>query len=176
MEGRPAIRPTTEDDWELVRDVRLRALADAPAAFGSTLVRERDRAEAEWRQWAGRGRSGDGVMFVADDGDRFVGLAGGYHEEDRPDAVHLVSMWVDPAQRGDGLGRRLVEAVVDWARREGASVVNLWVTDENEPAISLYRSCGFRPTGDTQMLPSNPTLGEGKYRLELSGPDAAPND
>lgn len=161
------IRPTTEDDWKLVRDVRLRALAESPLAFGSTLGRERDRTEAEWRQWSGRGRSGDGVMYVADQGERFVGLAGGYHEEEHPDAVHLVSMWVDPAQRGAGLGRRLVEAVVAWARAEGAAVVNLWVTDQNEPAIALYRSCGFRPTGDRQPLPSNPSYGEGKYRLDL---------
>ena len=71
------IRSTTGDDWELVRDVRLRALAEAPLAFGSTLADERDRSEDEWRRWAGRGRSGDGVMFVADGGDRFVGLASG---------------------------------------------------------------------------------------------------
>jgi GNAT superfamily N-acetyltransferase len=162
------IRSTTGDDWELVRDVRLRALAEAPLAFGSTLASERDRTEDEWRRWAGRGRSGDGVMFVADGGDRFVGLASGYHEEEHPDAVHLVSMWVDPAHRSSGLGRRLVEAVVAWARDEGARVVNLWVTDGNEPAIALYRSCGFHPTGDMQPLPSNPDHGEGKYRLDLS--------
>jgi GNAT superfamily N-acetyltransferase len=161
------IRSTTEHDWELVRDVRLRALAEAPLAFGSTLAGEQNRTEAEWRRWSGRGRSGDGVMFVADDGSRFVGLAGGYHEEEHFDAVHLVSMWVDPAERGAGLGRRLVEAVVAWARDEGAAVVNLWVTDGNEPAIALYRSCGFQPTGDTQPLPSNPSYGESKFRRDL---------
>jgi GNAT superfamily N-acetyltransferase len=160
------IRSTTEEDWEAVRDVRLRALGESPSSFGSSLAREREHSEAEWRLWSGRGRTGAGVLFVADAGDGFVGLAGGYPEED-PAAVHLVSMWVDPAHRGRGLGRSLVQAVIDWARGRGARVVNLWATDGNEPAIALYRSCGFRPTGDAQPLPSNPTLTEGKYRLEL---------
>lgn len=163
------IRETTEDDWAAVRDVRLRALAEAPLAFGSTFGRERDRTEEEWRRWAGRGRTGEGVLLVADEGGHFVGLAGGYPEDEDPEAVHLVSMWVDPAHRRDGLGRRLVEAVVRWARDRGARVVNLWVTDANDPAIALYLACGFRPTGDTQPLPSNPAYGERKYRLDLSG-------
>ena len=98
-----------------------------------------------------------------------MGLAGGYPEDEDPEAVHLVSMWVDPAHRRDGLGRRLVEAVVRWARDRGSRVVNLWVTDANDPALALYLACGFRPTGDTQPLPSNPAYGERKYRLELSG-------
>jgi GNAT superfamily N-acetyltransferase len=167
------IRRTTEDDWEPLRDVRLRALAEAPRAFGSTLERERDRTEAEWRLWAGRGRSGDGVMFVAADGDRFVGLAGGYPEED-PEAVHLVSMWVDPAVRRSGTGRALVESVVAWARERGARVINLWATDENHPAIALYRSCGFEPTGSHQPLPSNPELSESEYRLVLGSRTLSP--
>jgi GNAT superfamily N-acetyltransferase len=162
------IRPTTEDDWERLRDVRLRALAEAPSAFGSTLARERGRTEAEWRQWAGRGRTGRGVTFVAEDGERFVGLAGGYPEEEHPEAVHLVSMWVDPAERQGGLGRALVDAVVGWARDRGALMVNLWVTDGNGPAIALYRSCGFQPTGQHQPLPSNTSLREEKYRLDLT--------
>jgi GNAT superfamily N-acetyltransferase len=160
------IRPTTEDDWEPLRDIRLRALADAPQAFGSTLERERDRTEAEWRQWAGRGRSDDGVMFVAVDGGLFVGLAGGYPEDD-PDAAHLVSMWVDPSRRRTGAGRALVEAVLSWAKQRGAHEVNLWATDANEPALALYRSCGFEPTGDHQALPSHPEMQESKYRRRL---------
>jgi GNAT superfamily N-acetyltransferase len=167
------IRRTTEDDWEPLRDVRLRALADSPRAFGSTLERERQRTEAEWRQWAGRAQRDDGVMFVAVDGERFVGLAGGYPEDD-PGAVHLVSMWVDPTARRSGTGRALVESVVAWAGERGADVVNLWATDANEPALALYRSCGFAPTGQHQPLPSHPELSESEYRLELGSRTLSP--
>jgi hypothetical protein len=40
-----------EEDWEAIRDVRLRALLDAPDAFGSTYKAERGKAEPEWRSW-----------------------------------------------------------------------------------------------------------------------------
>ena len=161
------IRRTTEDDWERLRDVRLRALAEAPYAFGSTLERERDRTEAGWREWAGRGRWGNGVTFVADEGDRFVGLASGFPEEDEPDAVHIVAMWVDPSVRRTGLARALIDAVVAWARDAEAKAVHLWVADGNDPASALYHSYGLQPTGTRQPLPSNPAVGEQLLRLDL---------
>jgi len=170
------IRRTTENDWEALRDVRLRALAEAPQAFGSSLERERERTEAEWRQWAGRGRTGRGVTFVGVLDGWFVGLAGGFPEEEHPDAVHLVSMWVDPSVRRTGAGRALVAAVVDWARERGARRVHLWATDGNEPAIALYRSFGFESTGNHQPLPSNPDLPESEYRLVLVHSDGSTSD
>lgn len=163
------IRATNEADWEAVRDVRLRALEDAPYAFGSTIERERGRTEAEWRKWAGPGRWPNGVTFVATESDRFVGLAAGFPEEDEPDAVHLVSMWVDPSIRRTGVGRALIDAVVGWARERGARSVHLWVADGNDAATSLYRSCGFEPTGVRQPLPSNPTVDEELYHRSLGG-------
>jgi GNAT superfamily N-acetyltransferase len=161
------IRRTTEDDWERLRDVRLRALEEAPYAFGSTLERERGRTEAEWREWAEHGRWGRGVTFVADEGDRFVGLASGFPEDDEPDAVHLVAMWVDPSFRRSGIGRALIDAVVGWARDTGARAVHLWVADGNDAAMALYRSYGFEASGTRQPLPSNPALGEELLRLAL---------
>jgi GNAT superfamily N-acetyltransferase len=170
------IRATTEDDWEGLRDVRLRALAEAPYAFGSTIERELGRTEAEWREWAARGRGGRGVTFVAAGDERFVGLAAGFPEEEEPDAVHLVAMWVDPSVRRTGVGRALIDGVVRWARDGGARAVHLWVADGNEPAVALYRTFGFEPAGTRQPLPSNPSVGEELYRLDLSRADPTRRD
>ena len=49
------VRATVVDDWQVLRDIRLEALRDAPAAFGSTYERESGRGEARWRDWIARG-------------------------------------------------------------------------------------------------------------------------
>jgi ribosomal protein S18 acetylase RimI-like enzyme len=50
---------------------------------------------------------------------------------------------VAPKGRGRGLGRRLVDALIDWGRRQGATSAYLLVREGNQPARALYRSLGF---------------------------------
>lgn len=51
------------------------------------------------------------------------------------------------AARGRGVGRALLDAGLEWARRQGAEVVHLEVDERNDPALRLYRSVGFREWG-----------------------------
>jgi len=153
---------------ETYRKVRLSALADSPAAFGSTHANESLLTDLEWEERARRSSAGtERAMFFALDGDSVVGLAGGYRPEPDTQTVELVSMWTDPAVRRKGVGRQLVNAVIDWAREGGAARVDLWVTRANAPAENLYRAMGFAETGDFQPLPSDPCKDEVKMRLEL---------
>ena len=80
----------------------------------------------------------------------------------------LISMWVDPRVRGTGLGRQLVAAIVDWARRRGARALQLWVTEGNKAAVALYEQSGFQRTGERQPLPSNERLAEIRMLKPLS--------
>lgn len=57
--------------------------------------------------------------------------------------VELISLWVAPFARGRGVGERLVEMVVEWARGQQAPRVVLSVRDHNAPAIRLYCRQGF---------------------------------
>jgi GNAT superfamily N-acetyltransferase len=113
----------TSQDWERLRDVRVRALADAPFAFGSRLEEEQDRPEAFWRS---RLESDAAATFLAIQGQETVGLVRTFVEPEDVTSAQLVSMWVAPHARGRRVGRQLVAAVVQWARDHDATNVRLW--------------------------------------------------
>ena len=62
-----------------------------------------------------------------------------------PDAVGLVKrMWVAPAVRGLGLGRRLLYELEDRARARGVRLIRLETRDELSEAIRMYETSGYR--------------------------------
>lgn len=63
------------------------------------------------------------------------------------DEGHIMDVAVDPEFRGRGVGRLLVQRVLDDCRDGGASFVSLEVRVSNRAAISLYRTMGFVETG-----------------------------
>jgi GNAT superfamily N-acetyltransferase len=69
---------------------------------------------------------------------------------DEPTA-RLRRLDVLPAQQRRGLGRRLSQTVVDWAREHGYARVILDTTTLQTPAIALYESLGFRRAGQTRF-------------------------
>ena len=154
------VRRVLPDEWAELRDVRLRALAEAPYAFASTHAREVAFDETEWRP-----RIAAGPWWLARADGAVVGLVAGYRTDD--DVRHLVSMWVDAAHRGSGAAAQLVEAVCRWAVDDGGRVVSLWVADGNDRARRFYERLGFTGTGERQPLPSDPEIGEERLVLHL---------
>lgn len=149
------VRETMMEEWQVLRDIRLEALRDAPDAFGSTYEREAVRGEGDWRRTISRGGTFLAYMPEVNEAEP-AGLVCGLHE--KPGIVELVSMWVRPRVRGDGVGEALVAAVVSWASARKATAVHLWVIETNKYAHMLYQRCGFSPTGERQPLPSNPSF------------------
>lgn len=147
----------TEEHWRELRDVRLAALTEAPAAFGSSLRREQDFDEGRWRAWT---RSA--MLFMALVGWSPVGMAAGVSGDSSVERK-LVAMWVDPGWRGRDVASKLVSSVVDWAGSEGSERVRLWVAEDNEHARRFYESRGFKVTGGRKPMPGNPAL----YRNEM---------
>ena len=145
------VRQATVNDWETVRDIRLAALQEAPYAFGSTYERERDFDEQTWR---GRLSNPDGPTFLAFDRDTAVGIDGVHTEGGQR---ILVAMWVAPGARRVGVGEALTNAVCDWAKAQGDTRVYLGVAEDNGPARRLYERLGFRMTGESAPLHSDPT-------------------
>ena len=66
------VRQAIPEEWERVRELRLRALADAPDVFGSTLERERSVGRQEWIAWVEGWEGATNAMYVAERGDRSV--------------------------------------------------------------------------------------------------------
>lgn len=62
----------------------------------------------------------------------------------------LVSMYVRPAFRGQGIGRSLAAAFRDWARAEGAERMSVTAYTANTDAIRFYQRLGFAPR-ETQL-------------------------
>jgi predicted GNAT family acetyltransferase len=136
------LRRITPDDWELLRDIRLRALADSPDAFGSTLEREASGDESEWR------RRASGPLLVVMEGDRAMSMAGTFTDEV---GVHVWGMWTDPAHRGKGYGRAILDGLLGEARAAGL-LVQLHVNIANPVARTVYERYGFVGTGVLEPL------------------------
>ncbi|NPB06006.1 MAG: GNAT family N-acetyltransferase [Aquificae bacterium] len=80
------------------------------------------------------------VGFVAADANWFSKRA-----RKRVGAVH--ELVVDPSYRGRGLGKMLLKKALEYFKSKGLDEAELWVGDENERAISLYRKEGFKEEG-----------------------------
>ncbi len=144
------IRQVLREDWDRLRDVRLRALAHDPEAFLETHAQASAFPDELWQQRATP--AGDRSSFVIERDRRFDGLVSCFVADD-PATVFLVAMWVAPELRGTGNARALVERVVDWAREHGAARVCLSVEPNNERAARLYEKCGFVETPRPAAVP-----------------------
>lgn len=167
------IRRLDPDEWPRLRDLRLRALADAPDAFGSTLARERDRPGDRWRQWI---TSPERTLLVAERDGRLVGMASGGPARVGERIAGLYGMWVEPDARGTGMAAALAEAVVRWARERDYPAIALGVTTTNARAIALYRRLGFRDTGERNPLREGSDLVIQTMIRVLGAPDVGDAD
>ena len=155
------------DQWQILRDVRLRALEDAPYAFGTTLAEGKKRTDRDWQDMArDHATLSDRAYFMAYVGDNPCGMAGCYRRAS--DTVVLTAMWVAPEFRGQNIGEQIVCAVIEWAREGGASTLEAWVS-ENNSARFFYQKTGFEETDLTEPLRS-----DSKIQMVLIRRDIAP--
>ena len=145
------------DEWQILRDVRLRALKDSPGAYFSDYEVEASWTEASWRSSFGQSQ-----WIVARDREQVIGVARSVRVDGRPaDERHVESVWVDPNARRTGVLRAILRhatevepEVTDWL---------VWVVDDNVQALSVYDHLGFRLTGERQPLVD----GSGRTEIRL---------
>jgi GNAT superfamily N-acetyltransferase len=162
------IEPITRENMELFKAVRLNALQESPSAFGSTYAREAAFTDAEWLVRLERWNGEKGIGFLAMEGEAPCGIAGTLLDLEDTSRTQLVSMWTAPAFRRKGVGRLLVNAVFDWAKRRGVKTLLLMVTSTNTSATSFYEQLGFAMSGRTEPYPNDPEVLEYEMARTIS--------
>ena len=112
------------------------------------LRRDADADDADLKNLAGSYLSRGGTFDLAVDTDgAAVGCCGVYPLEGHRDSpvCELRKMALLPAWRGQGLGRRLLERALAFARGRGYGRIELDTASSLKEAIALYRRAGFRP-------------------------------
>jgi ribosomal protein S18 acetylase RimI-like enzyme len=162
------VRRFSSHEWLKYRDLRLRALAESPDAFGSTLAQEQGLPDAAWStRLTSAATSSSELPLLAEIGAKPVGLAWARVDSSEPELVHLYQMWVDPTARGAGIGRMLLDAAITWATGASARFLRLSVACGNSPAARLYARSGFTPVGNLEPIRPGSTLLVQPLQLEL---------
>jgi phosphinothricin acetyltransferase len=136
------IRDATPADAAAITDIYNQGIAERTATF-DTEPRTVSEIEARIRQ------QDRFPMLVAETGDRVVGWAGtsSYRPRECYRGIAEVSIYLDRASRGRGIGRQLLEALIDAARKRGFWKLVSRVFPFNTASRALCRSCGFREVG-----------------------------
>lgn len=150
------------NQWRLLKSVRLQALADAPEAFSTTLAQAQQWSDQEWQERARRfSISPPATACMASVDGAPCGMVSCYLSEGPCQAqetvAELTAFWVNPQQRGQGVGEALVACAADWAVTQGAAVLQAWVTASNRRALAFYGKVGFQETGQRQTYEPDPS-------------------
>ncbi len=135
------------DDWADFRQIRLRALTEAPQVYGTTLEQEDDKQDGFWRD---RLEHPVNAVFAGYHGSDAVALAG-LRLGAGGNVVHRGFIWgvfVAEEHRGRGVGRDLMSVLLDHADQQpGLEFCELNVIIDNAAAQRLYASLGFTVVG-----------------------------
>lgn len=140
------IRFLNSQDVTAYRALRLQALGESPAAFGSSYEQE---VRLSLTDFAAKIRPHDevsGIFGAFDESDRLIGMLG-FLRENRPKRSHIGSLWsmyVLPEFRRHGVGAALLDRALAHAQQlDGLRQIILTVTANNIAACSLYKSRDF---------------------------------
>jgi GNAT superfamily N-acetyltransferase len=146
------VRPGTSGDWAAVLPMlrKHRALHEEWDKALYALRPDAD-AEARFKRWLGPAAEDPRALLLVMENDdhRVIGFMTALVEKDVPIYVAdeyavIRDIWVEPAQRRHGAGKRLVEAAIAELSAMGLKQVRIRTAAANEPVRKMLLTCGFR--------------------------------
>lgn len=132
------------DDWPSVRNIYSEGIATGNATF--------ETETPEWANWD----SGHLQLcrLVARDGHRLLGWAALSPVSGRRvySGVAEVSVYVAAEARGHGVGKKILQSLVEQSERCGIWMLQAGIFPENVSSVALHKSCGFREVGLREKL------------------------
>jgi L-amino acid N-acyltransferase YncA len=139
-----SVGPMGDVDWGRVRSIYLEGIATGNATF--------ETDAPSWEEWdEGHLRTG---RLVARDGEEVLGWAALSPVSRRPAYRGVAELTVSVAERwrGRGVGRALLEALIDESERGGIWTLQAAVFPENTASVRLHLRCGFREVGRRERI------------------------
>ncbi len=90
-------------------------------------------------------RHGSVYILKEDDKEEIIGLAILMRDWENTEKAYLFDFAIDKELQGHGFGRQFLKIITDNLLEQGFNKIGLTVDVDNEPAIHLYRSIGFKP-------------------------------
>lgn len=149
----PTIRPMTPDDWPRVEEIYAQGIATGDATLESE--------PPSWREWDTSHL--DDARLVAEQEGRVVGWAALSPVSGRCayEGVAEVSVYVAEGARGDGLGTRLLEELIQRSEEQGYWTLEAGIFPENRASLRAFEKAGFRRVGLREGLGRQ---GDGEWR------------
>ena len=139
------LAPLAAEHWSDVERIYAAGIATGHATF--------EAAPPTWEAFdAGKVREHRWVAL--DDDGRVLGWAAASAVSDRCVYAGVIehSVYVDPAAHGRGVGRALLDALLDSAAAGGVWTVQSGIFPENSASIALHTAAGFRVVGTRERL------------------------
>lgn len=132
------------DDWEQVRSIYLEGIATGHTTF--------ETGAPSWEKWdAGHLQVG---RLVARHDDRVLGWTALSAVSSRKAyrGVAELSVSIGEHSRGRGIGRALLEALIEQAESNGIWTLQASIFPENTASVKLHLRCGFREVGRRERI------------------------
>jgi len=135
------IRKLEPDDWGTVRAIYLEGIVTGQATF--------ETEAPSWESWDSSHLPFARLVAISRNNGRICGWAALAPVSQRSaySGVAEVSVYIAADARGMGLGRRLLDQLVEESESNGVWTLQASVFPENEASVALHLGCGFRKVG-----------------------------